>query len=57
MERTWRKSSFSSGTGNDGNCVEVTFSADARVRDSKNPAAGQVLISADRWREFTASLR
>jgi hypothetical protein len=39
----WRKSSFSSGGGDD-NCVEIAFVGPAAaVRDSKNPG-GPVLI-------------
>jgi hypothetical protein len=40
----WRKSSFS---GNDSNCVELAWAgAEVGIRDSKNPGAGHVTISA-----------
>jgi Domain of unknown function (DUF397) len=44
----WRKSSYSGG-GND--CVEVALLADeVGVRDSKNPEAGALKVSARSWR-------
>ncbi|HUQ60255.1 DUF397 domain-containing protein [Lentzea sp.] len=55
-ERIWRKSSYSSGTG-DSECVEVSLAHDALVRDSKNPAS-TLAFSTDAWhalvREITA---
>jgi hypothetical protein len=37
---SWRKSSRSTSTGADGNCVEIAFAGPAvAVRDSKNPDA------------------
>ena len=43
----WRKSSYSGG-GND--CVEVALSAQhVGVRDSKNPDAGELSVSARGW--------
>jgi hypothetical protein len=48
----WRKSSRSGG-GNDGNCVEVAFSAPVvGVRDSKCPDAGRLTFSASAWQRF-----
>jgi Domain of unknown function (DUF397) len=47
----WRKSSRSSGQG--GNCVEVAFVGDlTAMRDSKNPAAGALLVSEASWQRF-----
>ena len=41
---TWRKSSFSGGSG--GSCVEVTETADGvLVRNSKTPEAGTVAFT------------
>lgn len=51
----WRKSSYSGG-GND--CVEVAFTGDgAALRDSKNPAAGALAVSAAEWDELLAAAR
>jgi hypothetical protein len=52
---SWRKSSFSSYTGN---CVEVADGAEGtiRVRDSRNP--GPVLaFSAAKWDAFVGAIR
>lgn len=48
---TWRKSSYSSGTGN---CVEVAVAdASVRVRDSKQRGRGPVLeFSPAEWAAF-----
>ncbi|SDG86119.1 protein of unknown function [Lentzea fradiae] len=46
-ERTWRKSSYSDGTVNS-DCVEVSLTHDALVRDSKNPAAA-LTFSTNAW--------
>jgi hypothetical protein len=51
QERAWRKSTYSDGT-EDGDCVEVSFSQDVRVRDSKNADAGTLMFSAPAWRAF-----
>ena len=57
---TWRKSSRSTAEGNNGNCVEVAF-ADrvVAVRDSKNPAAGNLAVPTAAFAAFlrTASQR
>ena len=51
----WRKSSYSGG-GN--NCVEVAAgAATVAVRDSKNPAAGQLAFGAAAWTAFTAAVK
>jgi hypothetical protein len=51
----WRKSCHS---GDEGNCVEVAdLSAGRAVRDSKNPAGGQLTFSRDQWAAFTAGVR
>jgi hypothetical protein len=44
---TWRKSSRSTATGTNGDCVEVAFAGPVvAVRDSKNPAAGTLAFPA-----------
>ncbi|OPC78417.1 DUF397 domain-containing protein [Embleya scabrispora] len=54
---TWRRSSFSNGTG--GNCVEVSGDVPAivPVRDSKNVRIGHLIFGAASWTALTASLR
>jgi hypothetical protein len=52
----WRKSSYSSGNGND-SCVEVAFGADAiGVRDSKNAVGPQLAFAEGTWRRFVGRL-
>jgi hypothetical protein len=51
QERVWRKSSYSGGT-EDGDCVEVSLSGDALVRDSKNPSGGVLTFSSTAWEKF-----
>ncbi|WP_434445084.1 DUF397 domain-containing protein [Lentzea sp. E54] len=51
QERAWRKSSYSGGTEDD-NCVEVSLSADALVRDSKNPSGGVLTFTSSAWKNF-----
>ncbi|MBA0126904.1 DUF397 domain-containing protein [Haloechinothrix sp. YIM 98757] len=50
---TWRKSSRSTQTDN---CVEVSLSRSARVRDTKDRDGGTVQVPFTAWRAFTASL-
>ncbi|MFE2125932.1 DUF397 domain-containing protein [Streptomyces amritsarensis] len=54
---TWRRSSYSNGTG--GECVEVAdgVAGLVPVRDSKRPDGGVVVVSAAAWVPFVASLR
>ena len=48
-DRAWRKSSYS-GNGSNGNCVEVAFLGPAiALRDSKNPAAGALVLPQQAW--------
>ena len=51
QDRTWRKSSYSNGTP-EGECVEVSLTHDARVRDSKNVAGEVLTFSTSAWRAF-----
>lgn len=52
QECTWRKSSYSEGTP-EGDCIEVAFANDVRVRDSKHATGPQLTFSASAWRTFT----
>lgn len=54
----WRKSSRSGP--NNGNCVEVGFSADAMltgVRDTKDRAYGTLVFDRRRWATFVAAVK
>ncbi|MET9225254.1 DUF397 domain-containing protein [Lentzea sp. NPDC003310] len=55
IERTWRKSSYSGGTG-DSSCVEVSLAHDALVRDSKNASGAVLAFSALAWRSLLSWL-
>jgi hypothetical protein len=48
QDRTWRKSSYSGGA-EDSNCVEVSLSHDALVRDSKNASGDVLAFSTHAW--------
>jgi Domain of unknown function (DUF397) len=53
---TWRKSSYSGGSG--GNCVEVGQAArTVAVRDTKNRDGAVVSVSAEVWSVFMESLK
>ncbi|MFI8451036.1 DUF397 domain-containing protein [Streptomyces erythrochromogenes] len=54
---TWRKSSYSNGTG--GDCVEVAdgVAGVVPVRDSTRPDGGVVVIGAAAWGPFVAALK
>jgi hypothetical protein len=59
---TWRKSSYSNGTG--GSCVEVALlngvpgtAQDIAIRDSKDPNGPALTFIARQWREFTAAIK
>jgi hypothetical protein len=53
----WRKSSRSSGDGQ--NCVEVTTGLPGlvAVRDSKNPHAPALILTHAQWRSLLAAAR
>ncbi|MEV4148569.1 DUF397 domain-containing protein [Amycolatopsis sp. NPDC049691] len=52
-ELRWRKSSYSSGDGQQGDCVEVAFTpGEVVVRDSKAPTSGTLTVSAETWRHI-----
>lgn len=52
----WRKSSYSSGSGN---CIEVAASAPAwaAMRDSKNTAGPALVVAATEFDRFVAAAR
>lgn len=54
---TWRKSTYSNGTG--GDCVEVADMPGGRhaLRDSKNPHGPVLLFSANQWQAFTRGVK
>ncbi len=54
---TWRKSSYSGGTG--GNCVEVATLPDGgrAVRDSKQPDGPVLSFTPAEWTAFVAGAR
>ncbi|HEX3789350.1 MAG TPA: DUF397 domain-containing protein [Pseudonocardiaceae bacterium] len=53
---SWRKSSYSSGTSVNTNCVEVAAGPDRiGVRDSKTPAATPLAFGTNTWRAFLAA--
>ncbi|MEO6089352.1 MAG: DUF397 domain-containing protein [Umezawaea sp.] len=51
----WRKSTYS-GANDNGNCVEVAFTARVAVRDSKNPQA-VLSFSSGSFRVFVGLAR
>ncbi len=55
QDRTWRKSSCSGGA-EDSNCVEVSLSHDALVRDSKNASGDVLAFSSPAWAALLRSL-
>lgn len=55
--RRWRKSSYSGGAGNGGDCVEVAFDgATGAVRDSKNCVGPVLVLPAAHWLAMLATL-
>lgn len=54
---TWRKSTYSNGSG--GNCVEIAeLAGGGRVlRDSKNPDGPKLIFTPGQWRAFTERIR
>jgi hypothetical protein len=55
-DRSWRKSSYSGGSG--GNCVEVGTTADSvAVRDTKRREGAELRFSAATWQRFVASVK
>lgn len=55
-DRSWRKSSYSGGSG--GNCVEVGKAADGvGIRDTKRRDGVELRFSASAWRKYVASVK
>lgn len=53
----WRKSSYSGGSGENGDCVEVALTDSVvAIRDSKSPAAGALSLPAPAWRAYVSTL-
>jgi hypothetical protein len=58
---TWRKSSYSNGSG--GSCVEIAVLPTTdnehaiAVRDSKDPQGPALTFTARQWRDFTAAIK
>jgi hypothetical protein len=49
----WHKSSYSTGEGQNGDCVEVALAPQAvAVRDSKSPTSGALVVPAPAWTAF-----
>ncbi|MDX8146869.1 DUF397 domain-containing protein [Lentzea sp. BCCO 10_0061] len=55
QDRTWRTSSYSGGA-EDSNCVEVSLSHNALVRDSKNAGGDVLAFSVPAWQNLLRSL-
>ncbi len=55
-EAVWRKSSYSSATGQ---CIEVAdgFPGVVPVRDSKAPEGPRLVFKADAWTSFTRTMK
>jgi hypothetical protein len=54
MQPMWRKSTFS---GSETSCVEITHTSGIiKIRDSKNPASGQLGVPAAAFRRLTRVL-
>lgn len=47
MHSEWRKSSFSGSGAQD--CVEVSYSTEVHLRDSKNPDGGILRVPLSSW--------
>jgi Domain of unknown function (DUF397) len=56
---TWRKASYSGGTG--GNCIEAGVTATPEsfvaVRDSKDPGGSRLAFTSGGWEEFTRRIK
>lgn len=53
----WRTSSYSTGGGNDGDCVEVAYPGPAvAIRDSKSPTTGTLVLPPAAWSHFLAEV-
>ena len=52
---TWRTSSFSQGAND---CVEIAMNDDqVGIRDSKNTAAGMLIVPAGQWASLITTIR
>ncbi|MFF7448276.1 MULTISPECIES: DUF397 domain-containing protein [unclassified Streptomyces] len=57
MPETWRKSSYSGGSG--GDCLEVAdgHPTTVPVRDSKNPRGPKLVFGAASWAAFVEAVK
>lgn len=54
----WRRSSYSGGAGNGGNCVEVALlDTTVALRDSKTPQSGVLDLTPRAWTHLRAAVR
>lgn len=54
----WFTSSYTTGNGGDGSCVEVAFTDQAvAVRDTKDRDGGTLAVPAPAWTHFLTDLR
>lgn len=57
-EATWRKSSYSSGSSGQSDCVEVARLTDGvGLRDSKSPSGGHISLGRDRFATLVTALK
>lgn len=55
MTHTWYRSSYSANTDN---CVEVALGNEAvRIRDTKDPEGGMLMLPTAGWSAFVANVR
>jgi Domain of unknown function (DUF397) len=55
VDCVWRKSTYSGSDG--GSCVEVGQDGVILIRDTTNRDGGTLVLPADAWTAFTASLK
>ncbi|MFD8396471.1 DUF397 domain-containing protein [Streptomyces sp. NPDC059680] len=53
----WRKSSYSTGTNNCVELADLPKGWGVALRDSKNPARGDLCFTHDEWTAFCAGVR
>jgi hypothetical protein len=51
----WRKSTYSGANG--GDCVEVASTNFIMVRDTNDREGAVLMVCAEAWQEFTASMK
>lgn len=54
----WRRSSYSGGAGNGGNCVEIAhMRTSVVIRDAKAPQSGALHLTQTTWSHFSGLVR